>query len=79
MISSFFHQAIVGASEDHSLDPPPSKKTLRSTSAVRQSSHKPVLEKVCVVCGKANRYISVKSKTVRDKLMQAETVNAGKY
>ncbi|XP_067927839.1 uncharacterized protein [Watersipora subatra] len=61
---------------DISVFPPP-KKTLRSASNVKLSTSKPVLEKVCVICEKRTRYLSVKSKTVLDKLMRAETVHAG--
>ena len=63
---------------DSDVAPPPAKgKALRSASGVKLSVTKTVLEKVCVICEKTTRYLSVKGKTKQDKLVKAQTQNAG--
>ena len=51
-------------------------KRLRSTSSFRSPG--PVLPAVCIICKKAERYITVNHKRQKDVLHQAETDTAGK-
>ena len=52
------------------------KKKLRSRSDFHSSG--PVLPVCCIICKKADKYISVANKRQKDHLAQAETESAGK-
>lgn len=65
--------------EDVADEPP--AKTMRSSTIVKPThGTKPVLQKVCVICSKEQKFYYARSKgTVSDKLIQAATLIASEY
>ncbi|XP_067947073.1 uncharacterized protein [Watersipora subatra] len=56
-------------------DPEPTIKQLRSSSSIRAQT---ILPKLCVICGKKERWTKKAGMRIRDGLLRAETKNAGK-
>ncbi|KAM4570951.1 uncharacterized protein V3H82_010671 isoform 1-T1 [Fundulus diaphanus] len=54
---------------------PPSPKRLRSTTKSSRSGN--VLPAICIICKRVDRFVKEGHKTKKDKLVQAETINAG--
>ncbi|XP_038149862.1 uncharacterized protein LOC119789145 [Cyprinodon tularosa] len=54
---------------------PPLSKQLRSTTKSLRSGN--VLPAVCIICKRADRFVKEGHKTKKDKMVQAETINAG--
>lgn len=67
-----------GQEEDSAVLNAPKLKRLRSSADVKSTDTKPVLPNVCILCGKAERFIYSQGKNRRDKLTQASTLEAGK-
>uniref|UniRef100_UPI00358DDE7F uncharacterized protein n=1 Tax=Myxine glutinosa TaxID=7769 RepID=UPI00358DDE7F len=54
------------------------KKSLRSRSALPISSQGHILPRICIICKKESRYLNRVHGPKRDKLVQAETLTAGR-
>ncbi|XP_067935007.1 uncharacterized protein [Watersipora subatra] len=55
--------------------PEPTTKQLRSSSSIRAET---TLLKLCIICGKKERWTKKAGKRIRDGLLRAETKDAGK-
>lgn len=54
-----------------------SPKRLRSKASLKMAASQHVLQKLCIICKKVEKFTTVTDKRQKDKLAQAETENAG--